>query len=303
MTKDELLQRLRAFEWTDVEFKEAQRAAPRSAYETVSAFATTDEFLDPTEKEVRNPAIVAAFRRIGLSEQAGTGVRAIFRSWQRLGHVPPVIENDKARRTFELRLLREELLSEEQRLFQARLGVRLDEPQARLFAFAFREGGASLTDAKAVTGRNGPEARKVLESLVVQGLLQPIQEGTLYALADHLPGRLEGAAAGTPASAEPTGDLVTDQVVRRLTGHQVRIVKACDVPRSLAELMERVGVTHRTFFRRRHLQPLLDAGIVRMTNPANPQAANQRYVLTEAGVEIKAARIGERSKEEPDEEG
>ena len=35
------------------------------------AFATTDELLDPTEKDVRNPAIVAAFRRIGLSEQAG----------------------------------------------------------------------------------------------------------------------------------------------------------------------------------------------------------------------------------------
>ena len=39
------------------------------------AFATTDELLDPTEKEVRNPAIVAAFRWIGLSGQAGTGVR------------------------------------------------------------------------------------------------------------------------------------------------------------------------------------------------------------------------------------
>ena len=55
------------------------------------AFATTDELLDPTEKEVRNPAIVAAFRWIGLSGQAGTGVRAIFRGWQRLGYVPPLI--------------------------------------------------------------------------------------------------------------------------------------------------------------------------------------------------------------------
>ena len=47
---------------------------------------------------MRTPAIVAAFRRIGLSEQAGTGVRAIFQGWQRLGHVPPVIEDDKPRR-------------------------------------------------------------------------------------------------------------------------------------------------------------------------------------------------------------
>jgi len=76
------------------------------------AFATPDELLDRTEKEVRNPAIVAAFRRIGLSGQAGTGVRAIFRGWQRLGHPPPVINSDTARKTFELLLLREPLFSE-----------------------------------------------------------------------------------------------------------------------------------------------------------------------------------------------
>ena len=133
------------------------------------AFATTDELLDPTEKEVRNPAIVAAFRRIGLSEQAGTGMRAIFRGWQRLGHVPPVIDNDKARKSFELRLLRERLLSEEQHLLQAQLGVKLSETESRLFAFACRQGGASLTDAKAVTGQAGPGARKVLSALAVQG--------------------------------------------------------------------------------------------------------------------------------------
>ncbi|MCK4305202.1 MAG: putative DNA binding domain-containing protein [Candidatus Eisenbacteria sp.] len=282
------------------------------------AFTTTDELLDPTEKEVRNPAIVAAFRRIGLSERAGTGVRAIFRSWQRLGHVPPVIENDRAKKTFELRLLREELLSEEQRLFQAQLGVRLDETQARLFAFACREGGASLTDAKAITGRNGPEARRVLESLVVQGLLQPLEEGVLYGLTEHLVGRLDapepGRSAGDQAACAaddlvtdqvgaPAPDLVTDHVIRRFTEHQRQIIDACDVPRSLAELMDRAGVTHRTFFRRKHVQPLLEAGIVRMTNPKNPPAANQRYVLTEAGVELKAARIAKEGKGETHEQG
>ena len=41
MTQDELIELLRAHEWRDVEFKEAQRAVPRNAYETVSAFANT----------------------------------------------------------------------------------------------------------------------------------------------------------------------------------------------------------------------------------------------------------------------
>ena len=42
MTQDELIELLNAHEWRDVEFKEAQRAVPRNAYETVSAFANTE---------------------------------------------------------------------------------------------------------------------------------------------------------------------------------------------------------------------------------------------------------------------
>ena len=164
------------------------------------AFATTDELLDPTEKEVRNPAIVAAFRRIGLSGQAGTGVRAIFRGWQRLGYVPPLINNGKARKTFELLLLREQLFSEEQQLLQAQLGVKLSETEARLFAFACRQGGASLTDAKAVTGEAGPGVRKVLNTLVVQRLLEPMGESDRYGVAEHLKDRFGAAQLGQSTS-------------------------------------------------------------------------------------------------------
>ncbi len=41
MNQDELIQLLSAHEWNDVEFKEAQQAVPKNAYETVSAFANT----------------------------------------------------------------------------------------------------------------------------------------------------------------------------------------------------------------------------------------------------------------------
>ena len=41
MTRNELIDRLSKYEWSDVEFKEARNAAPKSAYETVSAFANT----------------------------------------------------------------------------------------------------------------------------------------------------------------------------------------------------------------------------------------------------------------------
>lgn len=299
------------------------------------AQASTAELLDPTAKEVRNPGIVSAFRRIGLSEQAGTGMRAIFRNWRSLGNVPPVIRNDKAQHTFEIALMRDELLNEEQRLFQAGLGVRLNESQAALLALGRRQGRLSVTDAKAVTGRAGPEARELLNALVVQGLLQPPETGDVYRLAGHLlgsePGEVWGSGAGSTAgagsssgdgdgagfgsdagSSDGSGDgggssaekvvagkdsdqgdqgdpnMASDHALVRLTSRQRAIVDACDVPRSLAELMERAGVSHRSHFRSKHLKPLLNAGVVRMTNPENPRAPNQKYVLTQAGVELKA---------------
>ena len=75
-----------------------------------------EQLLDPGDKEVRNPKIVGAFRRIGLSDQAGTGVAAIFASWRRLGYLPPEIDNDKAQKSFRLTLRREHLVSDEQML-------------------------------------------------------------------------------------------------------------------------------------------------------------------------------------------
>ena len=41
MTKDELIAKLGKYEWSDVEFKEAQRGVPESAYKTVSALSNT----------------------------------------------------------------------------------------------------------------------------------------------------------------------------------------------------------------------------------------------------------------------
>ncbi len=41
MNLDELQERLKSFEWNDVEFKAAQRDVPKSAYESVSAFSNT----------------------------------------------------------------------------------------------------------------------------------------------------------------------------------------------------------------------------------------------------------------------
>jgi len=65
-------------------------------------FGDDTHLLEPGEKEVRNPAIAAAMRRITMCEQAGTGFRMMQREWQSLGHPAPVMKNDRAHKAFEL---------------------------------------------------------------------------------------------------------------------------------------------------------------------------------------------------------
>ncbi len=284
------------------------------------AFATTEELLEPGEKEVRNPRIVGAFRRIGLSEQAGTGVRAIYRSWQQLGHLPPAIENDKARKSFRLNLPKELLLSPEQVLFQAGLGVHLTDEEAKVFAFACRLGRIRAQDVRLLVGASLGDARGILDRLRVQALLAPEAPDSPYlVISEHLRGRFEQPARG-PADADLVTDqapreaerLVTDQprepepglvneaprAPRTLTPTQWKILALCAAPRTLADLMSHFDVTHRTFFRRSHIDPLIAATVLRMLHPEQPNHPNQAYILTKVGAKLLAIKEAQDGQED-----
>ncbi len=72
----------------------------------------------------------------------------------------------------------------------------------------------------------------------------------------------------------------------------------CDVPRSVAAMIDEIGLTHRTFFRRNHLEPLLRGGVLRMTNPDQLNHPDQAYVLTEDDAKLKVRRVnGEAGKD------
>ena len=58
-----------------------------------------------------------------------------------------------------------------------------------------------------------------------------------------------------------------------------------------------IGETDRSLFKTQHVDPLLEAGILRMTIPGKPSAAAQRYVVTEGGAAPKAARLGRQEDE------
>lgn len=64
-------------------------------------FGDDSRLLEPGEKEVRNPAITSAMRRIVMCEQAGTGLRMMQKEWQEMGHPAPTYINNRAQKTFE----------------------------------------------------------------------------------------------------------------------------------------------------------------------------------------------------------
>lgn len=259
------------------------------------AFAMLTDLLEPGEKEIRNPRIVTAFRRVGLSENAGWGLRDVFTNWQDLGNVPPVIENDKAAKTFQLTLLNEQLLSEEQIMFQAQLGVHLDSEAARLFAYICRKKEVSVGDAKAVLAQSTAQSLAKLDYLVNQALVRVIEYQSRYGLAEHLLARFLGDQATDQADQSlvtPAADqdsLKNRKAVGselRLSEHQRAVIRLCEFPRSAGNLMDELGMSHRTFFRTRVLEPLLGGGLIKQTHPEQPTHPRQSYVLTETGLRL-----------------
>lgn len=271
------------------------------------AFGSREQLLDPGDKEVRNPSIVNAFRRVGLSDQGGTGVRAIFDGWRRLGYLPPEIENHKAEKSFRLRLRKEKLITEAQLLAQASLGVKLSGQEADVFAYLTRKGQIDIADVKALTGLSSAGAHQLAQRLTVQALLVAQDEaGNVFRLAEHLRARF---LAETPhvaqenqhVAAELGGGKRTDQAtdqagvgageldrsLDRLSDVQWRLIGFADVPRSMAELMTHTGFNHRPHFVKTNLMPLLAGGVLRLTLPDKRRAPNQQYVLTDVGIKLK----------------
>ena len=167
MDKAELIERLKGYEWNDVEFKEVRRDVPRSAYETVSAFANTE------------------------------GGHLVFGG--QAGSDPSGLVTDQA-----------------------------------------RSGRENLSTAQAD---------------------------------------------------RTTGSLLTAQAdpLTKLSANQRKIIEICDMPHSLAAIMRTLGVAGRGYFKRRHLDPLLRGGVLRMIHPNQPKHPDQAYVLTEAGTRLTAA--------------
>ena len=59
-----------------------------------------------------------------------------------------------------------------------------------------------------------------------------------------------------------------------------QIISYCSEPRSIQEIMEVVGQTNRSRFKKNIMNPLLEANILTMTIPNIPNSPLQQYVKT-----------------------
>ena len=248
------------------------------------AFATESELLDPTEKEVRNPMIVGAFRRIGMSDQAGSGIRAIFRNWHELGNIPPILANDKASKDFELVLLKELLVNDKQKYFQLELGVHLSAQDADVFAYACENSRISLLDVRKLTASTKAQAREIVERLVVQALVQQLDDN-LYELTPVMQQRYGHFVESTEQ--EPSkyrGS--TDEVTEVVTDEVQKLVRVVHNEMKRKEIQDVLGLKHEVHFRDAYLTPAMEEKIIEMTIPEKPTSSKQRYRLTSKGIAL-----------------
>ncbi len=283
-----------------------------------------EELLEPGPKRTRNPMMLAAFRRIGLSDQGGTGLRAIYGNVRRLSYPLPELSWDRTCNRFALTIAKEALVSPEQALFQAQLGVHLTDDQARIFAALCRQGSLLLNEARALLGCTGDEARSQFNRLTTQGLITVVATAPLtIRLAEHLrdrwdlmrrgaAARLEGETPRTPGavvpqsgpSAQPIPSLVTDQanpgtapgltnlpasLLTNLSEAQLTILRRSSTPQTRDQLQAVTGHKHRNHFVRQHFRPLIEHGLIALATPMKATDPRATYLLTEAGLRLLRA--------------
>ena len=247
-----------------------------------NAFIPRRQLLIAGQKKTRNPMIVNAFRRIGLSEQAGSGIPLVFTNWRLLGYAPPSIDDDKSHRTFRLQFPKHKLIDEKQSEAIKATGAKLNEKQASVLAYLIKFGAAYTLDLMALTGLFSSEAVQIAESLVTKGLAK--QESTTkvkFVLAKDFESTEKPNRPSINQKDTKTTSLMT------VTAIENEILMLLNEPKSLAQIANELEYVDRKNFNKNHFRSLLKEGAVAMTNPAKPRSPKQKYVITEFGRQLR----------------
>ena len=75
-----------------------------------------------------------------------------------------------------------------------------------------------------------------------------------------------------------------DQASDQASDQADKLLRFCATPRSVSEMMQYLGLSHRTYFRKTFLQPLIDSGKLELTFPDKPKSPKQRYITVKPEV-------------------
>lgn len=291
------------------DFSDHNRVPKISFYKDISVYWNPGDSL--VEKDLlrsgksasRNPLIIDTFQRIGLSDRAGSGLKDIYENWQLLNRPVPEIIDDKARKSFQITLGKRSNISVLQEQLKQRIGISLNHLQSQVFVACLNQLHTADTLA-ANLNASAADIYPALDFLSRQALILPSPAG--YQAAQHFQ---QGLADLQPQSAQATKEVTkldaeSDQPSERVTNLTTKSDQARDIMASLSkkqkdivaklseqlalkELMAALRQTHRTHFKSKQLQPLIDVGVVAQTYPENPNHQDQAYFLSELGQELQ----------------
>ncbi len=218
-------------------------------------FGRYDDLLEPGEKDVRNPRIVDAFRRIALCERAGTGLRMVMEKWKEIGNPRPSYNDNKEDKSFEIVLP-----------YKSTVQIPLDHYTREIQM----DGNWEIEKASSgdqVGADKGPSRDQV-------GV-------------DEAPSRHQVGVDGAFEWREGGEKRASGQREVSVEGpNDTEILRFCIEYRSLKDIMTYFSVSDRTKFRRNHMDPLLDKGQLEKRFPDSPTAPNQKYRTTSKGIMI-----------------
>ncbi len=257
------------------------------------AYTDIDKMLAPGSGELRNPSLVDCFRRIGLSDQAGTGMGAIFHNWYELGYRHPHIDNDKKEKCFGIMMEKIPFSARQARRFHTVTGIDLTIEQSRLLSLACEEKYLKTTDAAMAIGGRLHIARQALQEMVSMDLLRKHSDN-VYALTESIRSRIDDSNFTDP-NTEDLGhttdiDAEVDSNIPNInpgiTPGMLAMIRLLKDEKNRKELMLDLGLKHLGSFRNNYLKPSLSLGIVEMTIPEKPHSTKQKYRLTTSGRKI-----------------